>query len=437
LPDDERLREHQYSVGMIVLSVNLARAIGFRTTTRALAIFFDWLGVDVKIPTYPTIRNWVTRVGVARMKPGRSSSDAYWLVDHTNQIGREKVLCVLKVDQLPPPGTSLRHEDVDVIALRPQKDTGRDAVAKVYRRLVDEFGLPRAIVTDGAVELREPAIKLNKDGKKAVVLGDFKHYLANRFEALLNRDSAFQEFSTNVGRARSLTQQTELAHLVPPPKRPKARFMNLAPLLKWAVIMLDLLDHPEADGRKGVSDERLKEKLGWLQDFAAQIDAWNQCQNVISKSLTFVNQQALFQGAAKQLQQQLQPYAAKSLAKELIESAVQFIRDGETQLKPGERLPLTTEILESTFALYKQLESQHSKTGFTTLLPALPTLLKPTNPHEIRQAFAVIANKHVKEWIQANIPVTVNQRKLRTYHEYQERQKKTKRKRATSIAAAA
>ena len=33
---------------------------------------------------------------------------------------------------------------------------------------------------------------------------------------------------------------------------------------------------------------------------------------------------------------------------------------------------MSTEILESSFALYKQLEKQHSKSGFTGLLLAYP-----------------------------------------------------------------
>jgi hypothetical protein len=37
---------------------------------------------------------------------------------------------------------------------------------------------------------------------------------------------------------------------------------------------------------------------------------------------------------------------------------------------------MSTEILESTFALYKQLERQHSKGGFTSLLAGFGALLK-------------------------------------------------------------
>ena len=51
---------------------------------------------------------------------------------------------------------------------------------------------------------------------------------------------------------------------------------------------------------------------------------------------------------------------------------------------------MSTEILESSFALYKQLEKQHSKSGFTGLLLTYPILLRPTDTQEVRASFARI-----------------------------------------------
>ena len=52
---------------------------------------------------------------------------------------------------------------------------------------------------------------------------------------------------------------------------------------------------------------------------------------------------------------------------------------------------MSTEILESCFGLYKQLERQHSKSGFTSLLACLsacrPALLKPTTAETVKTAF--------------------------------------------------
>jgi len=46
--------------------------------------------------------------------------------------------------------------------------------------------------------------------------------------------------------------------------------------------MVWLLKHPEAEGRKGVSDARFEEKLGWVQAYESDIAAWQECQDVLS-----------------------------------------------------------------------------------------------------------------------------------------------------------
>jgi hypothetical protein len=65
--------------------------------------------------------------------------------------------------------------------------------------------------------------------------------------------------------------------------------------------------------------------------------------------------------------------ASRTVADRLLE----FLRDHELKLTHDQRLPMSTEILESCFGLFKQLERQHSKGGFTSLLAAFGALLKP------------------------------------------------------------
>lgn len=52
------------------------------------------------------------------------------------------------------------------------------------------------------------------------------------------------------------------------------------------------------------------------------------------------------------------------------------VRIAEAKLPAGLRVLLSTEVVKSTFRLFKQLEGQHSKGGFTKLLPAIATLSK-------------------------------------------------------------
>jgi hypothetical protein len=253
------------------------------------------MNADVSVPTHEAIRGWMQRIGLARMRLAKNEEGGTWLVDHTNQIGPEKVLTVLRVRSAPPDGMALRHQDVEVLATIPGTKFQREDVAREYARLAARFGQPAHVVTDGAVELREPVRVLENKGKKTRLFRDPKHFLANKLELLLKKDADYEAFARQLGSSRSTLQQTELAHFTPPPFKTKARFMNLQPTITWAAAALWHLNHPDSASCQSVSRERLEEKLGWLRDFAGGIARWQKCQVVISTTLTFLNQRGLFQ----------------------------------------------------------------------------------------------------------------------------------------------
>ena len=423
LPVDPPLGRHGFGVRMVCLSVNLAKAVGLRGAHRAMKIFFEWLNVEQSAPHHTTIRNWLLREGLAATrKPLPHFEDCVWMADHSNQIGPEKVLVVLSIRaaNMPPPGETLKHEDLQVLTVRPGRSWTREDVAAVYNELAEQHGNPRAVLSDGAVELREPVVSLKKTRSDTISLQDFKHKAANFLRASLGKNERFAEFTTQIGRTRSVIQQTELAHLTPPSPKPKARFMNLQATLEWAAVCLWLLDHPEADARRFVTAERLEDKLGWLRSFADELAMWRECQEVISRGVTFANEQGLFGGAARRLRTTLFANMTHRVSRGLAKQLVQFVVAAERQLKPGERLPMSTEILESTFSLYKQLERQHSKGGFTSLLASYGALLRQSTPESIKQAFSTTALNDVKRWVKENLGDTLATKRRLTYHGFQQ-----------------
>ena len=421
LPPDPPLGTHGFGARLISLAVNLAQRVGLRGARAVLRIVFEWLGVGSKVPCWTSIRNWLQRLGVAALKkPVARAEDWIWLADHSNQIGPEKVLAVLGVraSQLPAPGETLKHQDVRLLTVQPGISWKTADVAVVYSQLAEQYGTPRAVLVDGAPELRDGAEGLKERRSDTIVLRDFKHQAANLFQALIGQSERFLEFNKQVGQTRSSIQQTELAHLVPPAIRQKARFMNLQAVLRWAACLLWLLDHPDAKSRQLFTSQRLEEKLGWLRSFAPEIRLWNEYQQVISTGLTFLNQQGLFHGVAAQLRTALSSHITTDTARTLSERLITFVSDAESQLKPDERLWLSTEILESTFALYKQLERQHSKGGFTSLIAAFGGLLQTTTPELIREAFARVSVSDVKQWVHTNLVTTLNSKRIDTYNEF-------------------
>ena len=422
LPDDPPLGTHGYGPRMISLCVNVAQKAGLRGTQAVLRIVFEWLDLDQKIPDWTTIRGWMQRVGVAALEePVEPADDWIWMADHSNQIGPEKALVVLGVraSQLSEPGTPLTHADVRVLAVEPDTAWKRADMARAYDALAQRCGAPRAVLVDGAAELREGAEVLKSQRADTIVLGDFKHKAANVLKSVVGGDARFAEFQTQVGSTRSAIQQTELAHLVPPGKRPKARFMNLASTLHWAAMVLWLLDHPAAKGRAAISAERLRDKLGWLREYAADVARWEACQRVVSLGVTFINEQGLSHGAAQRFEELVASELTDHASRDVAHRLTAFLKESESQLRADERLPLSTEILESSFGLDKQLERQQSKGGFTSLLASFGSLLRPTTPESIRKAFSRVSVKDTQAWIKTHITETLTSKRQAAYREFQ------------------
>jgi len=429
LPEDPRLKGHKFGRRLIRLAVNLARVVGLRGAQRVLKIVWEWLGIEQQLPHWTTIRTWLQRVGLsAQREPIERADDRIWMVDHSNQIGPEKALVVLGVraSRLPPPGEALRHEDMQLLTVQPGTAWKRADMAAVYGELAERYGNPRAVLCDGAVELREGAQCLQKRRSDTIVLQDFKHKAAIFLKTTVGAHPRFAEFNTQMGKTRSAIQQTELAHLTPPTQKSKARFMNLAATLDWAATILWLLDHPEANVRRFVTPQRLEEKLGWLRSFAAELAQWRECQQVVNAGLTFINEQGFFRGAGGQLRVAIGTNLTHIASQQLAQRLVDMVAAAEGLLKEGERLPMSTEILESTFALYKQLERQHSKGGFTSLLAGFGALLKTATDETIQRAFCNVSIKDVRQWTRQNLGTTLTSKRLATYKEF---------RRATKLAA--
>lgn len=420
LPIDPVLPCHHYGPRMVALAINLAQNSGLRSAESALQLFHDAYGIIGKVPHWTTIRTWMQRVGVAAIDlPLEAADDWVWMADHSCQIGNDKVLVVLAVraSKMPPPGTALKHEDLHVLIVQPGMQWKTEDVATAYEKLAQKYGVPMALVVDGAPELRDAAEVLQKQRSDMVVLNDFKHKAANIMKATVGKDEQFTKFNSLLGSTRNAVQQTELAHLRPPSSKPKSRFMNLAAILHWAVLILWLLDYSEAKGRAGITDERFTEKLGWVREFSEEIAIWNECQDVVSAGVTFMNEHGLFRGATEALRERMgEP--SSSMARDVQERLLEFTHESEKLLSEGQRLPISTEILESSFGLYKQLERQHSKGGFTSLLAAFGSLLRPVTPQSVKRDLARTSVKQMRAWVSKNLGSTLTSKRQTAYKEF-------------------
>ncbi|MGH9524944.1 MAG: hypothetical protein ACRD3E_20655 [Terriglobales bacterium] len=273
--------------------------------------------------------------------------------------------------------------------------------------------VPRAIVSDHGSDLIGGIAFFQKRHPQTVEIYDAKHKTARLLKSRLESNSRWGDFQTRVGETRCSVQQTELAFLTPPGPRPKSRFMNLGPQLKWARRVLAMLREPTVV-KKFVTRRRLKEKLGWLGAFEAEVIEWSQWQQVVDATVAVVNGQGIYRGTAKVLEKQLsQLDALGESAKHLARDMVQFVESQESQARDDERFPGSTEVLESCFGKFKQLEKQHSKGGFTQLILGFGGLLTRATIDVVRQAMRASDTGAVRRWTQETLGTTLMaQRKL-------------------------
>ena len=116
LPEDPPVGTHGYGARMISLAANLAKSIGLRGAERVLELLFEWLGIDGTTPSRTVIRNglqrldlYVIKQGAELPQPPKPHEDLVIMVDHSMQIGTEKVMVALGVNasRMPEPGEAL------------------------------------------------------------------------------------------------------------------------------------------------------------------------------------------------------------------------------------------------------------------------------------------------------------------------------------------
>ena len=426
LPSDLPLPHHCYGPKMISLCLNLCKNIGFRASATALKIVFDWLGIDTKIPSWDSIRCWSCRVGIAKLQePVEKADDWIWMADHSHQIGTEKVLQILgiRASHLPPPGQTLRLQEMQVLAVVPGTSWNREDVRREYGKLAKRIGPPRYLLTDGAVELRKSADVLETEGKKLTTLRDMKHFAANIFEKLIGKSDRFGQYLSQLGRTRSAIQQTELSHFNPPPQKPKARFMNFGPTLRWGQMILHHLSDCHSQARQGITAQRMNAKLGWVRGFRADLACWNRCEEVMQASLTLINQQGVYRGVAAALTELLDRLASKhsqhcELSETMASKLIKFVTESEAELGDDERAWLSTENLESSFGLFKRLEGQHSKGGFTSLVAAMPMLLTDWTAELVRKSLLAVSVSQMKKWVREELGEALTSKRVTAYQEF-------------------
>ena len=407
-------------VGIVFLFVTLVidASVSLRGAARVLTVMQVQLGLLVNVPDWTTGRWWLLRVGLYKLlRPKEEADDWAWLLDHSCQIGSEKCLVILglRLRHLPPAGTCLRLEHLEALEILPVVSSTQAVVAEQLSAVAARTGVPRVIVRDDGSDLRGGVERFRAQHPQTADVYDIKHKTACLLRHALEADERWGAFSRQVGTTKCQVQQTELAFLAPPTQRSKARYMNVAELVHWGEETLRLLESQPAAVLEHVTRERLEEKLGWLRNFRSPLAEWSEMREVAGVAEDFVRTQGLYLGAAQELAGRFPSALTSGTAQRLRDDLLEHVATQAAQARAGERLPGSTEALESCFGKLKQLEKDQNRSGFTGLLLGLGALVSKTTVEVVQTAMEKCPLKAVWKWCKDKLGESVQAQRRAAY----------------------
>jgi len=182
--------------------------------------------------------------------------------------------------------------------------------------------------------------------------------------------------------------------------------MNLGSLLRWGRAILSVLDRRPESVLRHSTATRLEEKFGWLREYRKDLAVWSEYQMMLEDSVDEIRRHGYSRSSAFQVALRVQRHVQTIAGRELKDQLLTFIADESALLAPGERLPGSSEVLESSLGKLKSFEGDFDKSGFTSLLPAFGALVGKLTPETIYQALVSVPGKKVQHWVTQHLGQT-------------------------------
>jgi hypothetical protein len=404
---------HHYGLGVIVIALEcvLNGCQSFYASAWVIQLLSYVHDAVEDVPSYASIRLWLLRVGLYKLiRPLEQADDWIWIVDHTMQCGDRKCLIILGLRcsvWQEAPDRRLRREDVEVIALQPVCESTGEIVAQQFRQAAQRGGIPRAIVSDDGRDLHRGLAVYNAEHPGTCWIYDIKHQTAALLKKALERDPEWTSFAQQATRAKQQIFLTPLAFLAPPQQRGKARYMNVDTLVAWGGKVLAFLDDPQATARHGLSPEELEEKLGWLRSYGAALQSWAEALRVIEVTEHYVRTEGIHLHAVSELRAQLKALGGGPLSRRFRLTLLASLRQQVRSCRSGERLPGSSEIIESVIGQYKHLQGERSPHGLTAMVLSIAANVGERSAALVQTALEQISNSALFQWCRTHLGSSV------------------------------
>src|SRR5262249_13245268 len=152
---------------------------------------------------------------------------------------------------------------------------------------------------------------------------------------------------------------------------------------------------------------KLNITLGWLKRYDDAIADWQALLDTANAALDDLRTGGYHAQAAQDLARRLEGLAVRPASRRLADNMIEFVSGQATLAFSSERLPASSEVLESLIGRGKRLEGQQSSSGFTKMVLGMAAAVTQPTQEFISQAFRTVKTNDVLEWARKKLGTSV------------------------------
>ena len=357
---------HQFSEFVVryALSLRSKTNCSSRDIVKVIQILAELtIGLVDEVPSYNTVDNWVRKCGLDEIKnvPQAFKDKEYAaVVDECMMIGSEKLLPVIAVPA-EHQGRPLRLCDAKVVEFFVKSGWTAQTVSDSLKETADKMGKsPLYLISDNDGKMRKAA-----EMSSYVWHRDISHTLAMFMEREYKADSEFLDFNNKMATCKKQNCMKEIAYLQSPSQRVKARFMNLSDCITWADKMLEIYH---------TLNEQEKNVFSFLPQYSSFIDEMQQMVSCIHEIELKMKHYGLSKGTVSVCKRHVcrTVMCGNERMRRVGQQILDYLKEEDQRLKEGEAVNNSSDIIESTFGIFKYNQSPNKMNGVTTLILHLP-----------------------------------------------------------------
>jgi hypothetical protein len=286
-------------------------------------------------------------------------------------------------------------------------------IKRVLDGVQEKYGPIRLIVADEGPDIKLGVKLFTSENQRVDYASDIVHKLAHLLDVELNNNSAWLLLNKKTSILRTKLLQSQFAHLIPPQRRDKARYLNLEELIKWAKRVLASFTSLEISEK---DREAIMTYFLWIYDIKMEIDFFDELWKIVAITRNLIRTKNITSNTADELASLLSSLSLSNRALEFATKVLDFVLVQSSKAEQGERLLGSSEIIESLIGTFKQRLNSQSRSGFTGSILMTSTLVGEINMIMTREAMEEISANEVSVWADAFIGDTL-QKKRKEFHE--------------------